>query len=392
MAKRRSNGEGTVRRRPDGRWEGRIIAGHKDNGKPIYRSVFAPTQKELTEKLRVLIRQYQGVELGENSRVTLGEWLDIWLRRKEKSLRESTAELYRSTIRHHIVPHLGTKMLSQITPIHLQSLYATLLQSGRVSGGGLSNATVRKVHMLLHEAFADAVREKRLAENPTLDAVPPKVERKEMPVLQREQIEKLLAQTNGDALWHDFFTTELMTGLRRGEICALRWEDYSEDGCLHVCRSVRCKSGRPILGEPKTDGGKRTILLPMSVKNLMDKRKETAVSDWIFPHPKDDSMPLPPSSAYHKLKSLLRKAGLPDMRFHDLRHTFSTTAAAAGVDPKTLPALLGHTKASFSLDVYTSMTDDMKVHAQTVVGNFITDVFGKELKPWQEEEKRAKEV
>ena len=390
MAKRRSNGEGTVRRRPDGRWEGRIVAGHKDNGKPIYRSVFAPTQKELTEKLRVLIQQYQGVELGENSRVTLGEWLEEWLRRKEKTIRESTAEMYGSTIRHHILPHLGGKMLSQITPIHLQSLYASLLQSGSVKGSGLSNASVRKVHMLLHEAFADAVHEKRLAKNPTLDAVPPKVERKEMPVLQRAQMEKLLAQTDGDALWHDFFTTELMTGLRRGEICALRWEDYSEDGTLHVCRSVRYKGGCPSLGEPKTDGGKRTILLPMSVKKLLDKRKETAVSDWIFPHPKNDSLPLPPMSAYRKLKSLLHKADLPDMRFHDLRHTFSTTAASAGVDPKTLPALLGHTKASFSLDVYTSMTDDMKCSARSVIGNYITDIFGKELKPWQEEENPAK--
>ena len=101
-------------------------------------------------------------------------------------------------------------------------------------------------------------------------------------------------------------------------------------------------------------------------------------------------MPIDPASAYRRLKEILREAELPDMRFHDLRHTFATHAAASGIDPRTLAGILGHTKPSFTLDAYTHVTTDMQKRAAGIVGNFITDTFGKELKPWQVKEKQAK--
>ena len=124
---------------------------------------------------------------------------------------------------------------------------------------------------------------------------------------------------------------------------------------------------------------------------LLKGRKKTAHTEWIFPKPYYPEHPMNPSSAYTQLKNLLHRAGLPDMRFHDLRHTFATHAASNGIDPKTLASLLGHTKASFTLDRYTHVTTDMQRQASGIVGNFITDMFGEELKPWQDEENQAKE-
>ena len=137
--------------------------------------------------------------------------------------------------------------------------------------------------------------------------------------------------------------------------------------------------------------GNRKIVLPTSLVEMLKERKKMALSEWIFPKPYYPEHPMMPEAAYTQLKKLLKKAGLPDMRFHDLRHTFATHAASNGIDPKTLASLLGHTKASFTLDRYTHVTTDMQRQASGIVGNFITDMFGEELKPWQDEENQAKE-
>ena len=116
--------------------------------------------------------------------------------------------------------------------------------------------------------------------------------------------------------------------------------------------------------------------------NLLCERQKKALTEWIFPKSTYPELPLDPCTAYAQLKRLLKEAGLPDIRFHDLRHTFATHAASNGVDPKTLAGILGHTKASFTLDTYTHVTNDMQRNASGIVGNYITDIFGKELKPW----------
>ena len=133
------------------------------------------------------------------------------------------------------------------------------------------------------------------------------------------------------------------------------------------------------------------ILLPRSVCNLLCERQKTALTEWIFPKPTYPELPLDPGTAYTQFQRLLKEAGLPNIRFHDLRHTFATHAASSGVDPKTLAGILGHTKASFTLDTYTHVTTDMQRNASGIVGNYITDIFGKELKPWQDEENQDQE-
>ena len=124
-------------------------------------------------------------------------------------------------------------------------------------------------------------------------------------------------------------------------------------------------------------------------RRTLKKLKKKALSQWIFPDPVSPELPVPPASAYRRLKVLLQQAGLPSIRFHDLRHTFATHALTSGVDAKTLSGILGHTNASFTLDTYTHVTSDMQKTASNIVGGFMENLFGKELKPWQESEGAA---
>ena len=195
-----------------------------------------------------------------------------------------------------------------------------------------------------------------------------------------------------DEVWYDFFYTEIITGMRQGEICGLRWEDFDEaKGTLRVARSVDFVKKELVVGETKTDDGKRTIYLPDSLRRLLAERKKGAVSEWIFPNLLKPELPLDPSKAYRQFKKLLEIGELPDIRFHDLRHTFTSHAANSGIAPKTLSEIVGHSKASFTLDTYAHVTGDMQKNAANIVTNYITDILGKELKPWQNEENPAKE-
>ena len=156
-------------------------------------------------------------------------------------------------------------------------------------------------------------------------------------------------------------------------------------------RSHSQRKGEYTVGETKTNQGMRTIILPHSVTDILRRRKVDAISQWIFPDPVKPEDPVDPNAAYRHMKTLLQRAGLPSIRFHDLRHTFATHALTSGVDAKTLSGILGHTNASFTLDTYTHVTSDMQKTACGIVGGFMEDIFGKELKPWQENEKPATE-
>ena len=393
MAKRRPSGDGMVRKREDGRWEGRIVIGHKENGDPIFRYIYADTQKALTAKLRQNITAYQGVDLTEECRMTLSEWLDRWLEQMVAILRPSTLEHYRSDMEHHVKPYLGQKKLTQITASDLRKLYDDLKKQGRVhprpgQSRGLSTTTVHGIHTTLHHALKSAVDQRLLPHNPADHVEPPKVAHKSMTILNEEQMDTFLAAVEQDSIWKDFFYTELTTGLRRGELCGLMWADFDEAaGTLAVRRTIHIeKGGRLVAGATKTGRGTRNILLPASTAQLLSERKKHSWSEWIFPNPLKPESPTNPRSAYGHLKALLDSAGLPNIRFHDLRHTFATHALASGVDAKTLSGILGHTKASFTLDTYTHVTGDMQRTAAEIVGDFMIEILGEEMRPWQNAE------
>lgn len=397
MAKRRPNGDGLVRKRDDGRWEGRIVVGRKNDGSAIYRSVFAEKQSELMPKLNELKAQYAGIRLTEDSSITLGEWMARWMEEYKKPiLRQSTYTGYSRDIENHILPYLGSKKLTQLKTSEIQKHYNYLLESGRVKDNGkekgLSNATVRGIHMVLREALDSAMREGLIPKNPADGTSPPKIHRKEKQVLTKDELETFMKLIENDASWYDFFYTEMLTGMRAGEICGVRWEDFDEsDRTLRVVRSVDFVHGELVIGETKTEDGKRTIYLPDSLWRLLATRKKKSFGEWIFPNLLKPKLPLDPAKAYRQLKSILKKGGLPDIRLHDLRHTFTSHAANSGIAPKTLSEIVGHSKASFTLDHYAHVTSDMQKNASNIVTNYITDILGKELKPWQSAENQAKE-
>ena len=388
-----------VRKREDGRWEGRIVIGHKENGDPIFRYIYADTQKELTAKLRQNITAYQGVDLTEECRMTLSEWLDRWLEQMESVLRPGTINHYRRDMEHHVKPHLGQKKLTQITASDLRKLYDDLKKQGRVhprpgQSRGLSTTTVHGIHTTLHHALKSAVDQRLLPHNPADHVEPPKVAHKSMTILNEEQLDTFLAAVEQDPIWKDFFYTELTTGLRLGEICGLMWSDFdARKGTLSVNRTIhKEKGGRLVTGDTKTYAGTRTIVLPDSTAELLRGRKKNSYSVWIFPNPLKPEALMNPSTAYHQLKKALSENDLPDLRFHDLRHTFATHALANGVDAKTLSGILGHTKASFTVDTYTHTTTDMHKKAAEIVGGFLTDYLGEEMAPWQNAEPAATAV
>lgn len=384
MAKRRPSGDGMVRKRDDGRWEGRIVVGHKKNGDPIYRYVLAKIQSELIQKLHDKIEMYRDADLSEDCNMTLGEWLDRWLYEYAiLTIRESTLYGYEMIVKNQIKPYLGERPLSALTTNEIQKFYNTIKKQGRVHldrthGTELANSMVRKTHLLLHEALDMAVKQRLLVSNPTKGTTIPKNNYKDKKILNDEQLNKLMEVIKTDERWYDFFYTELTTGLRKGEICGLRWEDFDEhSGKLKIQRSVgRIKDGVLPVGETKTETGTREILLPPSTVELLRKRKENAIGNWIFPNWHNLKEPMNPQSAYTHLKVLLKKAELPLIHFHDLRHTFATHAIAGGVDAKALSGILGHTNASFTLDTYTHVTTDMQKNAAKIVGNFMDEIIG----------------
>ena len=390
MGKRRPSGDGMVRKREDGRCEGRIVVGHKENGASIFRYIYADTQKELTVKLRQNINAYQGVNLTEESSMTLSQWLDKWLEEYIKgTVRESTLEGYRRDIMNHVIPYLGEKQLRKITGADLRSLYQTLFERGRMKGGnheaGLSPTTVHSIHNIIHHALRTATENGLLPANPADGVTPPKIVRGTKSIFNQEQLDTFKAAVKQDWIWRDFFLTELTIGLRRGELCGLKWSDFDEEaGTLNICRTIHARKGGGVEeGITKTYAGTRTILLPSSTAQLLRERKKSALTEWIFPNPLCPEQPVSPGSAYRRLKGILEEAGLPDLRFHDLRHTFATHALASGVDAKTLSGILGHTKASFTLDTYTHVTGDMHRNAAEIVGDFMTELLGEEMEPWR---------
>ena len=385
-SRRRPQGDGMVRKRDDGRWEGRIVIGHRKNGAPMYKSVFGTTQKSTLKQLHQLIDLYRDVDLTEECRMTLGEWMDKWLDEYMIfKIKANTLDGYRAIVEHQIKRFLGDKQLAYLTTTDIQKFYNKIRQEGRVKphpllGYALSDSVVRKIHMTLHEALEAAVKERFIVRNPTNGTTIPKKSYGEKQVLGDSQLDRFMEAIRKEPYWYDFFYVEIMTGLRRGEICGLKWTDIDfTAGTMSIRRSVgRIRYGGIAIGETKTNAGTRKIIMPPSVAELLKTKKDNAINEWIFPHYMKPSDPLHPDTAYNKLKTILKRVELPLIRFHDLRHTFATHATQGGVDAKTLAGILGHSNASFTLDTYTHVTADMQQNASELVGKMMKQFIKKD--------------
>ena len=382
IAKRRGNGEGCIYKRKDGRWECRFIVGKDENGKWIRKNAIARTHKEIVDKLQALKEQYKGIVITSTENITVAEWLNRWLDEYKKPfIRPNTYIGYKEAVK-QIVAKIGNRQLDRLRTEEIQKMYNELREDGRsihrnARGRELSANYVRKIHMVLQSALEYAVNDRMISSNPASATKLPKIEKKEKKVMLDEEVERFIEEIDKMPYWRDLFYLELMTGLRRGEICGLTWEDLDENNAtLKIERTIDYKQGELVIGEPKTEDGKRVIILPSSAFEMLTQRKSTSLSKWVFPKSTDPSKPVAPGYAYQKLQDILQKAGIGKMRFHDLRHTFATHAAKNGVDPKTLAGLLGHTNASFTLDTYTHVTSDMQKTAAKVVENFLDDILG----------------
>lgn len=391
MGKRRASGEGLLRWRKDRKhWEGRITIGTNEKGNPISKCFSGKTQREVVEQMARYREQLRGKTLSSDSRMKFRAWSEKWLYEYMVHLvRPQTILGYRRNCELHIYPYLGDCQISKISTIQIQRMYNDLRENGRricieKYGKGLTGNTVRGIHMLLHEIMEYALKENMILRNPTNGTTIPKIEPVELQVLDEKQLKTFIAVIQKDEEWRDFFYLEIMTGLRRGEVCALKWMDFDVvEMKLYVNRTV---STQGVVGKTKTYYSERAIKLPYSVYQLLVERKASAQSEWIFPHPKDKTKPMPGYNALKRLKKILDLAGLPHIRFHDLRHTFATHAVSAGIDPKTLSSILGHSKASFSLDRYGHVTAYMQKGAAKTMGHFFDELVGEEVKQWQKAE------
>ena len=323
------------------------------------------------------------MELTEASRMTLGAWLDKWLTEyKAPMIRKGTADGYRRTIDNHIKLYLGDKPITQVTTADVQKMYNTLKESGRIResdtmGKMLSNSMIRSVHMLLHEAMDSAVREGLLPCNPTKGATIPKKEYKEKRGLLESQTETLVQAVDSDEIWRDFFKTELMTGMRRGELLALQWDDVNfTTGEVKISRQVQSVKGKLLISQPKTKSSVRSIILPPALIKVLKDYKQTVNSRWLFPSPLKEDVPREPTSCRKRLSKILEHAGCKHVRFHDLRHTFATHAIQYGMDVKTLAATIGHTSVETTLNIYSHVTDEMQKNAAQKIDQTIGAVTG----------------
>ena len=340
MSKRRPNGDGMVRKRPDGRWEARIIVGHKENGKPIYKSVFGKTQSEAMTKFYKLLETYRGVELNEDCLVNLNEWLDRWLCYQKDVVRPQTLNKYIFYADAYVRPYLGDKKISAILTRDMQQLYVKLLKEGRVTesktkGKSLSGSTVRAVHIY-------------------------------------EEIARLLIQAKEEG-FYELILLGLATGMRYGELLGLKWDDINfTTGELSIRREYTTLGSDYIISTPKTKSSVRSVHLPQSVLNILGEYRKTVSSEWIFPSPLDPTHPRSPTSCRSRLSDMLERAECNHIPFHGLRHIFSTMALENGLDIKTLSAVLGHSSAETTISVYSHVTGEMERNA----AKKMDDAFG----------------
>ena len=244
-------------------------------------------------------------------------------------MRPSTLEGYRGYVERNIKPRLGNKPVGKITVEDIRQMYRELQEHGRQEehpqyGYKLAGSTVSRIHGVLHEALDAAVQENLIARNPTDGIVLPRKKAAPKQVLNDAQLERFMEVIQEGKVWHGFFYAELTTGLRRGEICGLMWQDFDEaHGTLTVRRTIHAERGGGLTaGETKTGAGKRIITLPPSTAQLLSERRKRSYTEWIFPDPLRPERPTRPNAAYVRMKELLKKAGLPSIRFHDLRHPY----------------------------------------------------------------------
>ena len=349
-------------------WYGKYDYMDPVSGKRIHRRVSAPTRKECESRLRAAIAAAESGKALVTSKMTLRGFTEQWLETIEHSVRPATLRRYADTVRNHVLPSLGSAQLAKIGPPHLQQLYKDKLESG------LSPTTVNFLHVTLHDALKQTVRWGLIERNPTELVDPPPRTQPEFETWSAEQTRAVLAagdETGLAALWR----LALLTGMRRGEVLGLKWEDIDfATGTLSVRRTLtRGKGGTWELGQPKTKSGRRSIALPASCVDALKHHRARQAEERLrlgaiwedqgFIFTGHTGHPLHVNTLMYQFKKLIEAADVPSIRFHDLRHTCATLLLSQGVHPKIVQERLGHANISMTLDRYSHVTPDMQRQA-----------------------------
>ena len=380
MGRKRKSGEGTVRLRKDGRWEGRIVIGYDEKGLPKTKNILAKTKGECVEKLKALKETIAPSTPSKVSAdMTFGEWLDHWYETYSKpSIRPRTQRTYEGYIRLYIKPKLGGIPLNKLTTNDIQQFCVWMKSDDHISGNGIADSQIRNCYSLCHRALEKARAEHLISRDPTEGCKLSPVRYEEMKILSREAMQKLLIQAKEEK-YYELFILELATGLRLGEIAALQWDDLNlESGELQINKQVVAVKGKLTVSSPKTKAAVRALILPSSVLKVMREYRARVDSRWMFPSPKKEDSPMRPSSIHQRLHRILDHAGCDRVRFHDLRHTFATNALAYGMDIKTLSTILGHVSCATTLNTYSHVTDEMRQRAAVKIDQGIAKA---EIKP-----------
>jgi integrase len=380
-ANRAAQGSGTIRQRPDGRWEGRYTVGHDPgSGKQVQKSVYAATQKEVRQKLAAITTDIDSGVYLEPARMTVGQWLDVWLKDYIINVKDTTKSAYSDNVRLHIKPALGAVALQKLNAHTIQSFYNSLAVSGRVlqkgqtktAPAGLSAKTIRNIHAILHKALKQAVLLSYIKMNPADACTLPRVERHEMRILQGDEIPAFIRAVEGHK-HKALFLTMLFTGMRRGEALGLTWDCVDFDGGTILIKQQmqreRVKGGKLRFVPLKNDKHRR-VTPPATVFHLLreqlrhqSEQRLLAGSLWsdrglVFTN--ETGSPLDADAVYQAYKKMLSANELANIRIHDLRHTAATLMLQTGDGIKEVQTALGHHTAAFTLDVYGHVTDRMK--------------------------------
>lgn len=376
-SRKRGQGEGSIYKRQDGRWTAAVNLGYQE-GKLRRKYVYGKTRAEVAEKLTAALRdQQQGVPIA-TERQTVTQFLDRWLEDCVKpSVRPKTFTSYSQLVRIHIKPELGHIQLFKLSPQQVQGFLNDRLKKE------LSPRTVQYIRAVLRKALGQALRWGLVVRNVATLVDSPRVERAEIKLMLSNEAQRFLECVQGDRL-EALFSVALAMGLRQGEALGLRWQDIDWDaGVLRVRFALQRVNRRLELSELKTKSSRRDLPLIDSVLNSLRahrtrqlQEKLLAGSNWQdsgFVFTTSIGTPLDARNVIRKYHALLKKAELPQHRFHDLRHSCASLLLAQGVPLKTVSDILGHSQISITADYYAHIAPEMRREALNVMDSIFTE-------------------
>ncbi|MBD1371250.1 site-specific integrase [Hazenella sp. IB182357] len=333
------------------------------------------TKKEAEKEMVNKMNELEKGTFISSSKLTFSEYLDNWLQDYAKgSVGPTTFQLYSTLIRTHIIPSLGAITLEQLQAPHIQRFYNNMLEKGRIDGnGGVSPAYIQRIHSVLRRSLGHAVKWQLLTRNVALLTEPPKVRKKEITTFEIEEVKQFLTHSKDDRLYIAFVFA-ITTGLRRGEILGLRWKDINmETNTASIRKNLVLVKGKPTLQEPKTNGSVRLITLPSMIMQVLKDHKKVqnqeksqageAYQDNGLIIATSFGTPVDPTNLVRSFKRILKASDLPNIRFHDLRHTHATLMLKQGEHPKIVSERLGHSNTRITMDIYSHVLPNMQQEA-----------------------------